>query len=57
MRSPVGHSERRQYFKEDDEMLKTKLEYALSKGLKVAPKSHPLPLVFLVSFYSHYHKP
>mmetsp|Transcript_43178 Transcript_43178/g.108070 ORF Transcript_43178/g.108070 Transcript_43178/m.108070 type:complete len:249 (+) Transcript_43178:72-818(+) len=31
----LGHSERRQYFKEDDEMLKTKLEYALSKGLKV----------------------
>jgi triosephosphate isomerase len=31
----LGHSERRQYFKEDDEILKTKLEYALSKGLKV----------------------
>jgi len=31
----LGHSERRQYFKEDNEILKTKLEYALSKGLKV----------------------
>ena len=31
----LGHSERRQYFKEDDDLLKTKLEYALSKGLKV----------------------
>jgi len=31
----LGHSERRQYFKEDDEMLAKKLEYALSKGLKV----------------------
>eukprot|EP00293_Proteomonas_sulcata_P012794 CAMPEP_0184312026 /NCGR_PEP_ID=MMETSP1049-20130417/46318_1 /TAXON_ID=77928 /ORGANISM="Proteomonas sulcata, Strain CCMP704" /LENGTH=248 /DNA_ID=CAMNT_0026627865 /DNA_START=10 /DNA_END=756 /DNA_ORIENTATION=+ len=31
----LGHSERREYFKEDNEILKTKLEYALSKGLKV----------------------
>mmetsp|Transcript_18680 Transcript_18680/g.54741 ORF Transcript_18680/g.54741 Transcript_18680/m.54741 type:complete len:249 (+) Transcript_18680:117-863(+) len=31
----IGHSERRTYFKEDDEMLAKKLEYALSKGLKV----------------------
>mmetsp|Transcript_26446 Transcript_26446/g.62552 ORF Transcript_26446/g.62552 Transcript_26446/m.62552 type:complete len:250 (-) Transcript_26446:68-817(-) len=31
----LGHSERRQYFKEDNEILRTKLEYALSKGLKV----------------------
>eukprot|EP00287_Rhodomonas_sp_CCMP768_P004768 CAMPEP_0196726438 /NCGR_PEP_ID=MMETSP1091-20130531/7705_1 /TAXON_ID=302021 /ORGANISM="Rhodomonas sp., Strain CCMP768" /LENGTH=249 /DNA_ID=CAMNT_0042068885 /DNA_START=30 /DNA_END=779 /DNA_ORIENTATION=- len=31
----LGHSERRQYFKEDNDILKTKLEYALSKGLKV----------------------
>eukprot|EP00960_Hanusia_phi_P078258 768799-Hanusia_phi.AAC.4 len=31
----LGHSERREYFKEDNEMLRQKLEYALSKGLKV----------------------
>jgi len=31
----LGHSERRTHFKEDDEMLAKKLEYALSKGLKV----------------------
>lgn len=31
----LGHSERRQYFHEDDAFLAKKLEYALSKGLKV----------------------
>lgn len=31
----LGHSERRTHFKEDDEMLAKKLEYTLSKGLKV----------------------
>mmetsp|Transcript_67633 Transcript_67633/g.180797 ORF Transcript_67633/g.180797 Transcript_67633/m.180797 type:complete len:249 (-) Transcript_67633:83-829(-) len=31
----LGHSERRQYYKEDNAVLKDKLEYALSKGLKV----------------------
>ncbi|KAJ1624719.1 triose-phosphate isomerase [Pavlovales sp. CCMP2436] len=31
----LGHSERRQCFKEDDEFLAKKLAYALSKGLKV----------------------
>jgi len=31
----LGHSERRAYFKEDDEMLAKKLKYALEKGLKV----------------------
>jgi triosephosphate isomerase (TIM) len=31
----LGHSERRQYFKEDNAILREKLAYALSKGLKV----------------------
>ena len=31
----LGHSERRQYFKEDNTLLREKLQYALSKGLKV----------------------
>ncbi len=31
----IGHSERRQYFKESDEFLNEKLKYALSTGLKV----------------------
>jgi len=31
----LGHSERRQYFAEDNEILKKKLAYSLSKGLKV----------------------
>ncbi|MDT8347135.1 MAG: triose-phosphate isomerase [Flavobacteriaceae bacterium] len=31
----VGHSERRQYFKEDNALLKEKVEAALSQGLKV----------------------
>jgi len=30
----LGHSERREYFKEDDTMLATKLAYVLDKGLK-----------------------
>ena len=31
----LGHSERRALFSEDNEMLKKKLAYSLSKGLKV----------------------
>lgn len=31
----IGHSERRQYFKESDEFLNEKLKYALANGLKV----------------------
>jgi triosephosphate isomerase (TIM) len=31
----IGHSERRQYFKESDALLNEKLKYALSQGLKV----------------------
>merc|ERR1712224_1184849 len=31
----LGHSERREIFKEDDTFLAKKLEYVLSKGLKV----------------------
>lgn len=31
----IGHSERRQYFKESDEFLNEKLKYALASGLKV----------------------
>ena len=31
----LGHSERRQYFKEDNAILREKLQYVLSKGLKV----------------------
>lgn len=31
----IGHSERREYFKENDEFLNEKLKYALATGLKV----------------------
>merc|ERR1712039_799868 len=30
----IGHSERREYFKEDDELLAVKLKYILDQGLK-----------------------
>ncbi len=43
----IGHSERRQYFKEDDEMLKTKVQQSWSKGVIpifcVQNENNPIP--------------